>query len=84
MLGQRREEFLDSLDKKVLEGRMWDVEILGAISDVLKGEARRWWRIIREDVKTWVDFKFRFRRMFISEYEEKDLDADLRSRTQVE
>ena len=35
------EEFLETLDDKVLEGRLSDFEILGAVSTVLKSEARR-------------------------------------------
>ena len=82
--GEDAEEFLESLDEKVLQGRMWDAEILGAVSNVLKGEARRWWRTIHEDVETWTDFKFQFWRIFICEYEEEDLWADFCSRTQAE
>ena len=34
--GEDAEEFLESLDEKVLQGRMYDTEILGAVSNVLK------------------------------------------------
>ena len=66
---------------KVLEGRLTDFEILGAISTVLQGEARRWWRTSRDRIDTWGEFKEQFRRAYVREFDEEDVWADLRSRT---
>ena len=54
------EKFLEFLDENVLEGRMWDVKILSAVSNVQKGEARRWWRIIRNFVEVGRSLSFNF------------------------
>ena len=51
------EEFLKTLDEIVLEGRMADVEILSAVSTVLKGEGWHWWRTSRNVIETWGEFK---------------------------
>ena len=78
------EEFLETLDDKVLEGRLSDFEILGAVSTVLKGEARRWWRTSRDHISTWGEFKSQFRRLCVRDFDEEDLWSDLHHRTQAE
>ena len=64
------EEFLETLDDKVLEGRLTDYEIL---STVLQGEARRWWRTSRDRIATWGEFKEHFRRAYVREFDEEDV-----------
>ena len=56
------EEFLETLDYKVLEGRLSDFEILGAVSTVLRSEARRRWGTSRDRILTWAKFKAQFHR----------------------
>ena len=78
--GEDAEEFLESLDEKVLESRMWDAVILGAVSNVHQGEARRWWRTIREDLGgSQVSVP-----SYICEYDEQYLWANLYSHTQAD
>ena len=67
------EEFLDSVDEEVREGRMADCEILSAISSVLRKGAKRWWRANREDIFTWAEFKTQFKLMYLKDYDEEDL-----------
>ena len=81
---ENAEEFLETLDDKVLEGRLGDFEILGAISTVLQGDARRWWRTSQDRISTWVEFKEHFRRAYVREIDEEDLWSDLRHCTQAE
>ena len=50
--GEDAEEFLETLDDKVLGGRLSDFEILGSVLMVLKSEARRWWRTSRDWITT--------------------------------
>ena len=77
-------EFLQSLDEDVVEERMADDEILCAVSSILRKSARVWWRASRHMIKTWDDFKTQFKRMYLTDYDEKDLWEDLRRRTQGE
>ena len=63
------EEFLETLDDKVLEGRLGDFEILGAISTVLRGEVRLWWRTSRDRISTWAEFKTQSRHAYVREFD---------------
>ena len=78
------EEFLETLDDKVLEGSLGDFEIWGAILTVLRGKARRWWRTSRDRISTWAEIKTHFRRAYVREFGEEDLWSDLRHRRQAE
>ena len=78
------EEFLETLDDKVLEGRLSDFVILGAVSTVLKSKARHWWRTSRDHISTWAKIKAQFRRLYVRDFDEEDLWSDLRHRTQAE
>ena len=78
------EEFLQSLDKAVIDGQLADVEILCAVSTILHGGARHWWRTNRDFIGTWSEFKFYFKRMYVKEFDEEDLWTDLRRRAQAE
>ena len=77
------EEFLGTLDDKVLEGRLGNFEISGAVLTVLKSKARRWWRTSRDRITTWGEFKAQFRRLYVRDFDEEDLWPDLPYRTQV-
>ena len=61
--GGDAEELLETLDEKVLEGRLRDFEILDTVSTVLKSEARRWWRTSRDRIRMWREFIAQFRRL---------------------
>ena len=67
----------------VIDDRLADVEILCAVSTVLRVGARRWWRINCDDIPTWSEFKVHFKRMYVKECDEEDLWMDLRRRTQA-
>ena len=82
--GEDAEEFLEILDDKVLEGRLSDFELLGAVSTVIKSDARRWWRTSRDRIVTWSEFKAQFRRLYVRDFDEEDLWSDFRQRTEAE
>ena len=78
---EHAEDFLQCVDEVVTDDRLADVEILCAISTVLRGGARRWWRINRDYIATWSEFKVHFKRMYIKECDEADVWTDSRRRT---
>ena len=51
------ENFFQILDEVVIDDRLADVEILCAVSTVLRRGARRWWHINRDYIATWSEFK---------------------------
>ena len=86
--GEKNEDagrvFGNSRRKGTFEGRLSDFEILGAVSTVLKSEARRWWRTSRDRITTWAEFKAQLRRLYVRDFDEEDLWSDLRHRTRAE
>ena len=64
------EDFLQCVDEVVIDDRLADVEILCAVSTVVRGGARRWWRINRDNMATWLEFKVHFKRMYMRTYKD--------------
>ena len=62
------EDCIQSLDEVVIDDRLADVEVLCAVSTVLREGARRWSRTNRHFIATWLEFKAHFKCMYVKEF----------------
>ena len=68
----------------MIDDRLADVNLLCAVSTLFRGGVRRWWRINRDYIATWPEFKVHFKRMYVKGCNEEDVWTDLRRQTKAE
>ncbi|KAL7293052.1 hypothetical protein TKK_0013496 [Trichogramma kaykai] len=76
------EAFVDRINDYIRSSRFHPNDILTALPCLFEKRASQWYRTVVSRLDSWSTFERLFRKQFVPEYNQDDLEDDLRSRTQ--
>ncbi|KAL7291581.1 hypothetical protein TKK_0014626 [Trichogramma kaykai] len=76
------EAFVDRINDFILASQFHPDDILTALPCLFEKRASQWYRTVVSRLDSWSTFESLFRKQFVPEYNQDDLEDDLRSRTQ--